>query len=66
MKSNVDFHTEKHFIHPDYPEKAIRIGARLSKEAKLRLVTLLKQYSKVFVWKPTDMKGSTARSVSTT
>lgn len=35
-------HTEKHIIHPDDPEQAVRIGVSLSEETKAKLVTLLK------------------------
>ena len=35
----------------------MRSGAHLSDETKARLVALLKQYSTVFSWKPTDRTG---------
>lgn len=54
-KSKEDCHTEKHVIHLDHLEQIFWIGANLSEEAKVSLVVLLKHYSKVFVWQPTDM-----------
>lgn len=37
--------------------QTLRIGSNISEEAKVSLIILLKQYSKVFVWKPTNMTG---------
>lgn len=48
---------EKHVIHPDHPEQTIQIIVDLSEETKLRLITLLKQFSNLFAWQPTYMIG---------
>nr|KAJ0206826.1 hypothetical protein LSAT_V11C500271200 [Lactuca sativa] len=41
----------------EYPEQVVRTGAHLSGETRAQLVALLKKYSTVFTWKPTDLKG---------
>ena len=49
--------TEKQVINSKHPDQPVRISTSLPKEAKERLVALLKQYNHVFVWEPSDMVG---------
>lgn len=47
----------KEVINRDYREQSVNIGITLTKMTRQELIELLKKYSHVFAWIPTDMGG---------